>query len=319
MYNEKLKRSFIEWHTQSENTARICETIFRVSEKYETEWGADLCTQDEDTIKPMVENIVGFRSRSKLVRLSVLKEYARWCIRTGVPDACDALLKIKVAGLDQIKTHTVSSPDHLESYLNIIFEPAQEKTSDNIYRCYYWLAYAGMNEEDILKVKVGDVDFTNMVVRYKDEEYPIYREAVPCFKNCVELTSFVFKHPAIPPDKTVYKDRAPGNTLIRGIKSGPSLHYVRVQLSRRSKQKLDSGETDLKLSHFRVWISGLFYRVSLKEKRGIEPDFMKIVYKQRGNKVYKLDSGRNTQDAKLKQLARDYSDDYQRWKLAYRD
>ena len=34
-------------------------------------------------------------------------------------------------------------------------------------------------------------------------------------------------------------------------------------------------------------------------------------------KEYKLDSGRNTRDAKKRQIARDYLDNYRRWKLAF--
>ena len=103
--------------------------------------------------------------------------------------------------------------------------------------------------------------------------------------------------------------------MIRGIKSVPTLKALRVELSRRSKQNSD--KTPLKLSYFRVWISGVFYRMYEQEIIGVPPDFNAIAYQQMEGKTYKLDSGRNTMEAKRRQLVRDYEEDYERWKLAW--
>lgn len=318
MYNEDLKTKFVQGYTKSISTANVCNTIFNAVEKYEREWGADICTQDENVLQPIIEELVGFRARSKYMRLIILKDYVKWCMAMGVPGACDGMLKINTIGLEKIKQQTISSPAHLENYLNEICEPVEEKTTDNIYRCYYWLAFAGIKEEDILNVRCSDVDFSRMVVRYNDTEVPIYREAVQAFKNCTELTQFVYKHPNYSADKIVWKDRAPGDTVVRGVRAQASLKAMRVELSRRSKNKRDDGMTDLKLSYYRVWISGVFHRTYENEQMGIEPDFSSIVSQQLEGKTYKLDSGRNTQEAKKRQLAHDYFEDYQRWKLAYK-
>lgn len=318
MYNESLKTKFVQGYTKSISTANVCNTIFNAVEQYEREWGADICTQDENVLQPIIEELVGFRARSKYMRLIILKDYVKWCMAMGVPGACDGMFKINTIGLEKIKQQTISSPAHLESYLNEICEPVEEKTTDNIYRCYYWLAFAGIKEEDILNVKCSDVDFSRMVVRYNNTEVPIYREAVQAFKNCTELTQFVYKHPNYSADKIVWKDRAPGDTIVRGVRAQASLKAMRVELSRRSKNKRDDGMTDLKLSYYRVWISGVFHRAYENEQMGIEPDFSGIVSQQLEGKTYKLDSGRNTQDAKKRQLVHDYLEDYQRWKLAYK-
>ena len=316
MYNESLKTKFVQEYTKSISTAKVCQTIFNAIEKYETEWDADICTQREEVLQPVIEELVGFRARSKWMRLIILKDYVRWCIAMGVPDSCDGMLNINTVGLEKIKQQTISSPAHLENYLNEICEPVDRKTTDNIYRCYYWLAYAGVKEEDILKVKCSDVDFSRMVIKYGDTEVPMYREAVPAFKNCVELTQFIYNHPLYSSD--VWKDRAPGDTVVRGLRATASLKAMRVELSRRSKSKRDDGHTDLKLSYYRVWISGVFFRAYENEQMGIEPDFSTVVSQQVEGKTYKLDSGRNTQDAKKRQLVHDYLEDFQRWKLAYK-
>lgn len=318
MYNEELKTRFIQEYSRSVNTSNVCGTMFNAIEKYELAWGADICTKDEATLRPVLEELVGFRARSKWARLTILRDYAKWCMSLSVPGACDSILKIQVSGLEKMKSHTISSPAHLERYLNDICEPVYEKTTDNIYRCYYWLAYAGIKEEDILKIRCEDVDFSNMIIRYKNTEVPLYREAVQAFRNCVELTQFVYKHPLYSADKILWRDRVPGDIVVRGVKAQPSLQAMRVALSRLSKNKRDKGATNLNLSYYRVWISGVFYRAYEEEQMGTEPDFTALVSSQMEGKVYKMDSGKNTQEAKKRQLVHDYLEDYQRWKLIFK-
>lgn len=314
MYNEELKLKFVREYTNSIKTAEACAATFQAIEPYEREWDADVCTRSADELRPVVEVLAGFRAKS-WSRMFILKDYVKWCISIGVPEACDGVLNIADAGLDKIRTQTVASPLHLQTYLDSICESESEQTVDNIYRCFYWLAYGGIAEEDILNIKCTDVDFQNMVVRYNDTEAPIYREALPTFKNCVELTQFVYKHPNY--NKLVYKDRASGDTLIRGIRGLPSLKVLRAELSRRSKSKIDTGKTNLKLSYYRVWISGLFYRMFEQERAGIPVDFSATAAQSMVGKSYKLASGRNTLESKKRRLVRSYHEDYERWKLAF--
>lgn len=316
MYNEKLKQQFIVGYTHSENTANLCVTIFNAFSEFEETWNADLCTKSKEELQPAVDSVVGLRARTQWSRLIVLKDYVKWCIENKIPNACDGMLKIQSASLDKIKQQTLSNPLHLQRYLDCICDAENDETVDNIYRCYYWLAFGGVTEEDILNIKCSDVDLSNMVVRYKTTEVPIYREALPAFKNCVSLTQFAYKHPNY--NKIIYKDRISGNTLIRGIRSLPTVKSIRVELSRRSKEKIEKGITDLKMSYLRVWISGLFYRMYEREQAGIPVDFSAAALNFMEGKTYNLKSGRNTPDAKRRQVAKDYLNDYERWKLAYK-
>lgn len=316
MYNENLKRQFILDYTHSENTANHCATIFNAFSEFEERWGADLCTKSEEELQPAIDAVVGLRSRTQWSRLIVLKDYVKWCIDKQVPNSCDGMLKIQATSLDKIKQQTLSNPLHLQRYLDSICDAEEEETIDNIYRCYYWLAFGGVSEEDILSIKCSDVDLSNMVVKYKTTEVPIYREALQAFKNCMSLTQFAYKHPNY--NKIIYKDRVSGDTLIRGIRSLPTVKSMRVELSRRSKDKLDKGLTDLKMSYLRVWISGLFFRTYEREQAGIPIDFSAAAMNFMEGKTYQLKSGRNTPDAKKRQIANDYMKDYERWKLAYK-
>lgn len=312
MYNEEVKMRFVSHYTTSIHTERFCHSLFNSIEKYEQEWGADLCTKDANELQSVFDGLVGLRAKSKQMKLIILKEYVKWCLSQDIPGACDGMLKISNTGFESVKYQTVANPLHLQHYLNAVFAPESDKTVDNIYRCFYWLAYGGVAEEDIFDIKCSDVDLLNMVVKYKNTEIIIYREAIQAFKNCVSLTRFLYKHPNY--DKLVYKDRADGDTLIRGIRGCPSVKAMRTELSRRSKTKIEEGKTDLKMSYFRVWLSGLFYRTYEAERAGIPVDFTVAAKQFMEGRQYKLDSGRNTQEAKMRQLAKDYQTDYERWK-----
>ena len=317
MYNEELKTRFIQEYTKSISRAETCVQAFNAIEPFEVQWAADFCTKSAAELEPVVEQLVGFRVRSRWLRIIIFQKYVKWCLAHKVKDACDGMLQVECAGLDKVRTQMVSNPTMLQAYLDVVCDPESEKTTDNIYRCFYWMAYSGMDEHDIMNVKCSDVDFDNMVIRYGGEEYEIHREAIPALRNAATLTEFVYKHPNYPPDKKVVRNRALGNTLIRGIRSTTSLAALRVELSRRSKKFIEDGLTNKQLSYYRVYLSGLFYNMKKREEAGIPVDFTGVASRFMEGKTYKLDAGRNTPEAKKRAVVNDYLQDYERWKAAF--
>ena len=317
MYNNELKTKFVRNYTQSLSVAKLCETIFNKVGQYEEKWNADICTRTAEELQPMIDSIVGFRSRSKWSTLIILKDYVKWCIGNNIPNACDGMLKINTVGLDNVKTQMVSIPKHLQKYLNEIYDPESDCSTDNIYRCFFWLAYSGMKEEDILDVKCEDVDLATLTVHYNGKDYEIYREAIPAFKNCVELGSFVYNHPLYSANRTVWKPRADGNTLVRGIRSTSSLKSMRMTLSRKAKEAIDNGRTTQRLSYYRVYLSGLFYRMYEREKSGEPVDFTQDALEFMEGREYQFEKGCKNEIIKRREIAKDYLEDYQRWKLAF--
>ena len=317
MYNQDLKTAFIREYTTSLKTADACESAFNAIEPYEENWHADLCTQSKETLCPVVEQLVGFRVKSKWLRIVIFKDYVKWCIANGVPGVCDGMLKIDNLGLGKVKTQMVANPTQMQMYLNDVFEPETEQTTDSIYRCVYWMAYAGMDEDEIINVKCSDVNLENLSINFNGKEYQIYREALPAFKNAVCLTEFVYKHPNYPPDKKVWRNRVPGDTLIRGVRSTPTTLTIRAELSKKSKKGLEEGKTSKQLSYYRAWLSGLFYRMHEREIAGLPVDFSGVATQFMEGRTYKLDSGRNTPEAKKRAITNDYMQDYQRWKAAF--
>lgn len=324
MYNTEIKTRFITEVITSASRRNLVTVMFNALEPHEKAWGADICTRNKEELQPVVSELVGFRTKSQRARMSALKAYVRWCIQNQIEGACDELFLIDELGLDKLKRQMVANPQHLQRYLNCICDAESEETVGCIYRCFYWLAYGGMQEEDVFDVVESDVNLEDMVVRHGGNEYPIYREAIPAFKNCVNLRQFRYKHANYSADKVVFKERASGNMLLRGISESKSIKAVRVEMSRRAKNPKfmsitdkDDKSLDLKLSFYRVWLSGLFYRTYEAERAGMPADFLAAAEQFMEGKTYKLDSGRNLIGAKQRQLASDYLEDYNRWKEAY--
>lgn len=314
MYNEELKVRFIKDYTSSINTANVATVIFNAFEKYEDVWQADLCTQGADVLQAAVDEVVGIRAKSKWMTLTILKEYVKWCMTMKVPGACDGMLHIETVGLDKIRHQMVSSPLHLQKFLDTLFDPESEETMDNLYRCYFWMAYGGIDEDDTIFIKAEDVDLTEMVIRYKDTRVPIYRESLPAFRNAVSLGSFLYKNANY--KKPIRRDRLVGDTIMRGIKATTKTFTMRTTLSKRNIKAVKDGKTDMQLSFYRVRMSGLFYRAYEMERAGIPVDFSEAAVNAMEGKTYSL-SGRVKIEHKQNRIERDYMEDYQRWKLAF--
>lgn len=138
---------------------------------------------------------------------------------------------------------------------------------------------------------------------------------MPALRNCVELTQFVYKHPNYSPDTVVYKDRAAGDILIRGSNGVLSIRVMRVGLSRLSQKSIQEGKTEQHLSYYRVWLSGLFYRMFERECAGLPVDFLDTAIQFTEGRSYKLDRSRNTIQAYQRRIAKSYKQDYNTWKL----
>ena len=319
MYNEELKQKFINQYTSSVSSRRNCVSAFNVLEKFEEEWGADLCTKSAEELEPAIKSLFGLRMKGRIARFSMIRAYAQWCLDNDVENACDGLLHVSLEDSEKITEQMVNSPLHLQKYLDAICYDESMQTMDDVCRCFLWLAYGGCPENEILQITTEDVDFENMVVRSdhsgKQKEYPIYREAIHAFKNCVGLDQFVYIHPNY--SKEILRQRVPGKQLLRGVKTEAQLTLIRIELSKKAKNANAKGKTKQRISYYRAWLSGVFYRVRELELIGVEPDFSQLASDFMEGKTYHLESGRNLIGAKQRRLAKEYKEDYDRWKLAF--
>ncbi len=314
MYNSELKTKFIQSYTKSINTAAVATTIFDAFEQYEQNWGADLCTKSIKDLQPVIDKIVGLRLKSQWMSLIILKEYGAWCVAMKVPGACDGVCKITVAGIDKVRRQMIANPVHLQRYLNEIFDKESEDTIDILYRCYYWMAFAGIKESDVVEITDAEVDFTQLEIHHDTENYPIYRESVTAFQKAVGLKSFAYKHPNY--NSVITRDRVSGNSIMRGVKAQTKIMTIRAVMSHKSAEAIAAGKTEHQLSFNRIWLSGLFYRMREREQAGIPVDFSEATIEFMKDRKYTI-GDKSKLIYKQNRIEKEYMEDYQRWKMAF--
>ena len=319
MYNESTKTEFINSITQSESARKNYIALFDSIQPYEERWGDDICTRSIEDIRPIIEQVTGFRANAQYSRVMVLKKYTKWCVERKIPGAIDSMRDFdKLDSVNKLKTHTLSSPAHLQFYLDSILSGVSANTVDNTFRCFYWLAYGGMAERDIVLTKSSDINFQTMSIRYRTTEIPIYREALSAFRFCAESDYFNYEHPNFTNANAIAKPRVSGDLLLRNCRSQPNLLSFRSTLSHISKKALDTGKTNLEMSYYRVWMSGWFYRVYEAEQIGIQPDFRPIALRTMELKTSPEKLHTPEMHTKILRYAREYNTDYIRWKEAYK-
>ena len=312
MYNTEQKSKFVKENITAVTMREYVLWFFNAFEPYEEQWGSDMCTRSSAEIEEVFKKMTGFRAKTKYRPLTTLKMYIKWCIQNNVPNTNSDLLNYDNDGIDKMRHTTVRNPRHLQLFLDALCEPEENQTIDNNLRTYCWLAYSGMKSEDVFEVRSSNVDFDKMQISFNGRFYPIYVEALPAIRNCVTLRSYIYPHGNY--TELSRQDRQPGDILLRGIKATQNPDTMRVLLANRKREAMKAGKTDLDLSYKKIWFSGIFYQMYQMEQGGAPVDFSGIIDFWRDGKPYKLDSGKNTQESRIRQVSGFYKEDYERWK-----
>ena len=325
MYNNDLKQRFITEEQQNGRYMFGFIAFFRHCEAFEVELDADIYTFNAEQLTRVLNGRTNTRKSGLVTDISLVRRYVKWCLANGIEGVSDASLSLTTKEVDNMRKCTVKSPEDLNDYLEKVFAPVYQNTSDDVLRGFLWLAFSGVMEEDAVCLTTDCVDFDSMLIRYNGQEYPIYKQSIGALSNCVHNTRFAFHHPNYV--STAYRQRSDSNYLLRKtLKGGDDpdvdkrIGILSSDCARKSAQARKNGLIDRKITYGRTRLSGIFYRVYMHELKGFTYDFMELVEEdfkrmEAEGRTYNLSSGRNTMDAKKRQLARQYEDDYTRWKL----
>lgn len=343
MYNEERKQEFINTHTQKNSTKKFMAQIFNWFEPYETEWGIDLSQQSAEILQPVVDKTSGLRSKSTELVLILLKEYVNWCGRNGY-ETSRGIYEVKINSIEKIKNQMVSSPIHLKRIIDretpketpvntnkkeekkFGFDKPERETVDITYRVFLWMAFAGLDDEDAIRVTADDVDLANLRINFEGHSYEIYKECIEDFEKACNLKSFIYEHPRY----TIRRDRALGNCIMRGFRSSDiDLKSIRPIINRRlnptekDRDKFENLKQPFcKLSYKRIQLSGMFYRMYERERAGYTLNFSEEVASQINRKLEKDPNTYTTTDTRTmttiaNQIEREYLADYRKWKCAF--
>jgi len=320
MYNEEQKRAFIESHTNSDKTMAKIIQIFSWFESYEESWNMDLAQQEADKLQPIVNELTGVRSKSTELILIILKEYVKCCGRNGY-EVSRGIFDVRINTIDKIQNQMVASPLHLKSKLDEFFESVDEETIDITYRVFLWLAFAGFDDKDAIRVTSDCVDLDNLKINFEGHSYEIYKECREDFEKACFLTDFLYKHP----NYTTRRDRAEGKLIMRGIRTPTvDLKTIRPVINKKfgadDAEEIDNNRQKSRISYKRIYLSGIFYRQYERERAGLPVDFSEFIARaiERKEKTKKYTvSKTRTLTTIANTIEREYLADYEKWKCAF--
>lgn len=312
MYNESRKMEFL--NSKSANGVKsAAAAIFQNTEQYEVKLCKDFCEMSEkDASKIMQNYLIGSRRSSSRLRLSAARRYVTWCKQQGY-DTKDWIFSVKYDEVDRKNTELVGSPMHLQKFLNDVLSPESEEMIDLVYRCAYWLVFSGVKPAEIYNVKTNDVDLKNMVVRYNNNEYYLYRESMNAITKCCQNTAFRYVHDGYP--ENYFMNRIQTDQLMRGFKNDANYSTTRPLMSKIVSEAFKSGKTDIKLSLSRAYLSGMFYRTVSAEYQGMAPNF-ELISMEMAKDKYTDNPSRITENL-VKHKANLLRIDYNDWKEYY--
>lgn len=275
LYQEHKKLDFINSEAFGDEEVAKIMRLFRASAPLEKELGRDLSEMTWEEVEP----VLGVDRRgTKNNRIRILNRYRAWA---GVPGSMDnATAKdtriINMDKLDDVVNSTFRSPEHLQRCLDEVFDPEDDETMDNAFRCYVWLAYGGMPEDLIHQVEAGDVDFKNRYVSHGGHTAVLYAPGIKSVRNCVNLERFRYGDVKSPGGDPVYRMRANHPSIIRGVRGKGDPALWRKYMMRRIEEPGTERSKEIysRLNYKKVWKSGVFYRMYEKELAGMRPNFL---------------------------------------------
>lgn len=317
MYNDELKKDFIDSVINSKSRKDVALMCFAATQRYEENLDADLCTFSKDELREVLSQIIGVRSSGEVTRLSVLRLYAQWCKEKQYPGASDALLNVTPDTSERFASQYVKDPDDLRLILNTVFGSDDDRSIDCVYKGFFWLAFIGVPEEYSVKITIDDVDLTNHVVVFNDgdviREYRIYKEALPVMRNLVMLDAFEVVHPLYATN-IKHKPRFCSNQLLRGLNSNKTIRDLR----RISFDKMNaSGSFIVKsrsITYSRVLMSGEFYRMWCIERSTKGCNAADVSFKEY---IRRLPGNEEISQKLLSHKDRFMRKDYEKWKQVY--
>lgn len=312
MYNAELKEQFILQATQNSGQMDRIRFLFNLIAPYEESAGEDICTMGLEDAKIALKGCLGFRTSSVASTLTLIKDYVRWCAANSIPGANEVILTFKPGDFLSPKEYWVSGPMHLKLTLDRIFDPEDLETVELVYRGYFWFAFMGVQDSDIMTITEDQFDFRNMLLDIGNNSYHIYPESLPTLNRLCDLQDFRYIHPLYP-EKEVRRNRVPGNIVMRGVRSVSHLSSLKTKISHYVIEAVGQDESVPRISYDRVWTSGWFYRIRQLELAGVKPDFGEMT------KKYKKWEGKNKEELRAKQYRamRFFSLDYSAWKNYY--
>lgn len=322
MFNEDQKTAFIQSYTSKKETIQSFVKMFNSAEEYEERFQKDLSQFTNSEMSAFFTEKSGLRNTSKVSMSSRINRYLSWAKNNGINVVCDRIQCDDDDTVEKFRNKMVFNPDHLNRYMDVVFGDISERTNGLLCRCYLWLAFCNVDIADAERLRDSDVDINLMRVLVHGREVPLYEQAVPAFAELKNLDELRVFNPLYP-DKVIMKQREDGDRFLRGAKVA-GISRVEIQdgergntsgeVKRKTKKAIDAGLVSARINFTTVKLSGIFYRMYIREEMGIKVDFSVITSMEMAGKSF---SSNRVFNAAKHRIKSGYERDYDLWKRAY--
>lgn len=310
MFNQALKERFINQYRDSASTVKTYTFIMDYVGRFEDEYQCDLYQMNDEQAQTVVDGYGSGRNSTTSHFLLVIRLYIKWCKSQGIQNVTGSFDGIVSASISSFRNKMIGSPAELAEHLNRLFNSTpDDKQVDNTYRCFWWFAFMGVDEETAVSYTVDDINLDDMTVLYKGSKLDIPKEAYASFRNCVRMDSFMYRHPLYI-DRPRLRPRVPGNQLLRGLKGEVTASKMRRWITAIHYSQIKSGVNLKKITYSSIWRSGILYRSYEQERAGIHPDFSGVAEENVSKEL-------SSYKVQLRKCIRDFKADYDKWKLAF--
>ncbi len=258
-----IKETFVQYVVSSKSQ-KSAKGVLNAALKLEMETGRDLCQFSVSEYNELFSDNFGSTRVHNTHAIYVIRLYTEFCASLGVRTSNDiGVFSPNV--VDKIRESMVASPLHLSIKLDRAFSAVETNSSEIIYRCILWLAFAGVPFEELSQITVDDVNLSGLRVVSCGSAYPLYPEGIPAFERAKHNLSFATQTRGGHWNNSL---RTPGNLLLRGIKKS-SVNATSLMC----KLNLNARKHDISFGYMMIKKSGHFYRIYELERIGYTPDF----------------------------------------------
>lgn len=310
MDNQNAKGSFLLTLLDGKDRDTVV-ALFKTIELYEEKWGSQIQTRSVEEVQDFIDAELSKNKLYPATKFYFLKKYLRWCATKDIKITEGLDVKVGLSWLSEYKNKLIKDALQLRIYLDTLFSPEEEVSTDVLLRAYCWLVYMGLSDDQIDDLRISNVDLGEMIIVVDGKVYDIYREAFRTLKLCVERDILKYNHSKY---STLIK-RIDGDRIVRGVKSERKVVTLKSDISTANKQALENGKTNLNLTPRSIKMSGIFDRQYEKERMGQPIDFSWLVASEY------LEASKQVDCQKRKASHRkekNYQDEYYRWKIIFK-
>lgn len=313
MYNREQKEAFIRQYAKNRISETTVKSFFKRSAPFEEKLKKDLGLFTSSDLQELFNSFDDITRNTVMLYRTCYRSYIRWGTDCG-KDWTDQLGSVSVV-FQSPATKFVGSPEHLEAELNRRFLPESDMSVDNIYRAYYWLAYAGVRESDAISLTGAHIHSREGEIVYNNRTYPIYDQAAECLANCATMTSFKVHivRKGAPYIRTL--NRTDGDQLLRSTRNlcGSRQWYNQMI----NYHPIPNESEFITLQYLYIWKSGIFYRMYERELAGIPVDFSDSARLYIEGREYNLNSLHGRIRYRIQRVDKQMREEYMIWKEAF--